>query len=248
MQKKVNDCLKNSMLEDNVNFKVVGFYDPIGGLKLDEADMLQVVYSVNGKYYVMYEDNDMMANIFFYLDMIMDTYQGDKEKMYHDISEFMSHFQADVINESKYSLTEIDINKVHNLIPFDKYKVLMPDDFMISRNCFYGAVLVSEGVIALGNKGFLEKAILNNVQNKKRRYELLESLYYDYYDFEKREAIINDFYCEFYNDADEFEKKMWDNKRLNNYLTLYAIGLLGTLNVDFKEANVPETIEDKKVL
>lgn len=44
-----------------------------------------------------------------------------------------------------------------------------------------------DGRIAVGDEDFLEKVIFFYVDDEKRRYELLEEVYYNFYDFEKRE-------------------------------------------------------------
>lgn len=234
-------------LETKNNSQIYGFYDSVG-LDLDEASMLQVIYLIDGKYYVMFRDEDVLSGIIFKLDMISDMYKKDKDKMYYAVSEFMSHFEAAVTSKEKYKLFEIDIKNVHNLIRFDKDKVLIADDFKITDSCYNGALVLANGYIAVGDKFFLERVILDNVEDKIQRLELLEEIYYNFCDFEKREKVINDFCDMFYDTLDELHREMWDDKRMNNYLILYALSLLGPLNVDFREVKNVEAIEETKVL
>lgn len=232
-------------IKDNV--AIVGFYDSVG-LDINEATMLQVVYLIGDKHYVLFRDDDVLSGIIFKLDMISDMYKNDKEKMYYAVSEFMSHFHDSIVEEEEYKLYEIDINNVHNLIPFDASKVLMPSDFKISNCAYNGAVVLSDGRIVVGDKDFIEKVIMDNVTDRRRRYQLLEDVYYTFCDFEKREKILNDFFYEFYENESEIEKEIWDSKRNNNYLVLYAFSLLSSLNVNFREVNDSLSIQDKKAL
>lgn len=227
--------------------QIVGFYDPVG-LDLEDSTTLQVVYLIGDKHYVLFtEDNDVLAKIILEIDMISDMHD-DKDKMYYDVSEFMSHFQASVLGDKQFKLYEIDINDIHNLIPFDASKTLMSDNFKVSNREWNGAVMLGDGRIAVGDEEFLEKAVTDNVTDKKRKYQLLENIYYDFCDFEKREKVINDFFYEFYDNESKVEKEIWDNKKRNNYLVLYAFSLLGPLNVNFQEIGDIKTIQDKKTL
>lgn len=232
-------------LEIKKDYKVYGFYDSLG-LDLEESTLLQVIYLIDGKHYIMYRDDDLFSCMIFKLDMISDLYKNDKDKRNYAVSEFMSHFDASLANMEKYKLFEIDINGINKLIPFNESESLVADDFNVSGDCYNGAIVLDDGRIAVGNEEFLEKIVLDNVKDNKRKYELLEDIYYNYCNFEKREDVINNFYHEFYDDTEGFEKEIWDDKRKNNSLVLYALSLLGPLNVECRE--VPNAIEDKKVL
>ena len=157
------------LLLEGCDFKLFGFYDSIG-LELDDAMMLQPIYLIDGKYYVMFRDDDVLSGIIFKLDMICDMYKKDKDKMYHVVSEFMSHFDASIFTQEKYKMLEIDIRNVHNLILFADRRVLMADDFNLYKGYCNGAILLDDGRIAVGDELFLERVILDNIKDKKRRY------------------------------------------------------------------------------
>lgn len=75
-----------------LNIKVYGFYDPVGG-DLDNSLMLQVIYLMDCKYYVMYQSKDLWSKVMFRLDLIYDMYKDNKDKMYYAVSEFMTYFK-----------------------------------------------------------------------------------------------------------------------------------------------------------
>lgn len=227
------------------NNQVYGFYDPVG-IDSEDSLMLQVVYLLDGKYYVMYHGRDLYSEVMFQLDIISDMYKDDKEKLNYAVSEFMSHFKETIPNETKYELHEVNINDIHHLIPYQEGKALISADF--SMDSINGAVVLSDGRVAVGDLEFLEKAIMENVIDQRYKYELLENIYYNFYSFEKRANIINDF-CSTYEDTfDDFERKLWDDKRTNNNMILYALSLLDSLNVSFKEINDARLVENKRVL
>lgn len=230
-------------LEEIKNTKVYGFYNPVG-LDLEDSKMLQVIYFIDGKYYVMYQEEDLWSKVMFKIDLIFDMYKGNKEKMYYAISEFMSYFKESIPRHPKYQLYEIDINNVHNLIPYQEEKVVTCDDFKLDGSTFIGAIPLKNGCIAVGNEEFLEEVISHYIDDEKRRDELLEEIYYNFYEFEKRENVINDFFRTYYDSLDEWDRKIWDSKKANNYLVLYALSLLKDLNVGFKEINNNKLVDN----
>lgn len=221
------------------NLEIYGFYDPCC-LDLEEATLLQTIYLSNGKYYVVYDKSDFFHRLLDQIDILIERFKGNRDKYYYEVSEFISHFHEGINKVLEYYFQEIDITCVHNLIKVNDI-VLKKTDFKLDTTTYKAAVVLSDGVIAFGDKEYLEDLINDSVSDKKRRLELLEELYYTYYDYESRQEVINDYCFEYYNELDDFLKKEWDNKKNENYLILYAFSLINA-----NDSHFYEVIDDKK--
>ncbi len=232
-------------MENIKDFKIFGFYDPVG-LEADESRFLQTIYLIDGRYYVMYRKEDFFTRLTSKLDGLISRYKSDREKLYYEVSEFMSHFHEAIDKKDEYYLHEIDITFVHDLIVFND-SVLVSDNLELNTHGYNDAVVLDKGLIAVGEKEYLSQVINERVQSKRDKYELLEDLYYNHYDYEKREEIINEFYHEFLDDLDNIEREIWEEKKINNYLMLYALSLLDSLNVDFREIKEDDSLQERVV-
>lgn len=209
---------KNDKLMEVIDFELIGFVDD-NSMFSKFRGILQPVYLINGKSYVgellKYPLEDIVKEI-------EDAYQAWGENLDY-IKKFINNLSVLITRDDffikEYALKFNYLDLTLKMADLPKDKIIKEEPLSLSEEEYIGAIKLPDGYIVVGSEEFIEKIILERVDDVKTRFSLLDTLYVNYKDYHRKDELLIDIMNNHFDEFDQSDKrKIQDMKDAHDFL------------------------------
>lgn len=230
--------MEKEKLIENEDFKLVGFYEDTG-MFADFLDILQPVYLINQKYYVLILsktdlDHEIKRMYGIYCDV-----GPDPEGISKHFQSVKFYIQKEEFWEREYVLKEKTVGCFFKIEEVSNDRLIKQQDpITLESSTYIGAVRLPDGNVVVGDFEFLEKVIEENVDDLEERYKLLDMVYYNHQDYYKREELLNDIYYNHYEElSPEVRYKIYKEKPRTAFIA-YGLRVMESIRDEAIEVKI----------
>lgn len=196
---------KDRLIEGK-DFEIIGFVQD-NSIFSKFIDILQPVYLLGEKTYVLRLLEYPLMDIVKSIESSYEAWGVDLEYIKNFINNLAIYISKDDFFLKEYILAINSYNVTLKMSDLQSDEVIKEDVICLTEKEYVAAIKLPDGKIAVGSEEFLEKTIMERIEDMNGRFDLLVTLYDNLKDYYKKEELINDIFNNHLEELNEEEQR-----------------------------------------